>query len=72
MFGSYQVEFIAGLAILAAAVIIWRYLLTAFRKVPLPLLLRADMAAEISAVVEIALLAFGVTALIDAAVKATS
>lgn len=72
MFGSYQAEFIAGLAILGAAAFLWRYLLTAYRKVPPPLLLRSDMAAELSAVLEIALVAFGVAALIDAAVKATT
>jgi hypothetical protein len=70
MLGSYQVEFVAGLAILAAAALLWRYLLSAFRRVPVPFLLRSSMAAELSAVLEIALLAFGVAALIDAAVKA--
>lgn len=70
MFGSYQVEFVAGLAILGTAAILWRYLLHAFRKQPVPLLLRSNMAAELSAVLEIALAAFGAAALIDAAVKA--
>jgi len=70
MFGSYQVEFVIGLAILAVAVLLWRYLLSAFRRVPVPYILRSTMAAELSTVLEIALLAFGVAALIDAAVKA--
>lgn len=72
MFGSYQFEFVAGLAILGIAALLWRYLLTAFRKAPPPLLLRSGMAAELSAVLEIALLAFGTAALIDAAVKAAA
>jgi hypothetical protein len=70
MLGSYQVEFVAGLAILAVAALLWRYLLFAFRRVPVPLLLRSNMAAEFSTVLEIALLAFGCAALIDAVVKA--
>jgi len=70
MLGSYQAEFVLGLAILAVAALLWRYLLFAFRRVPVPFLLRSGMAAELSAVLEIALLAFGCAALIDAAVKA--
>lgn len=70
MFGSYQAEFVVGLAILAVAALLWRYLLSAFRRVPVPLFLRSNMAAELSTVAEIALLAFGVAALIDATVKA--
>jgi hypothetical protein len=69
MFGSYQVELVFGLAILAAAALLWRYLLSAFRRVPPPLLLRSSMAAELSTVLEVALLAFGCAALIDVAVK---
>jgi hypothetical protein len=37
---------------------------------PPPLLLRGDMAAELSAVLEIAMVSLGVAALIDATVKA--
>jgi hypothetical protein len=70
MLGSYQAEFVIGLAILGVAALLWRYLLSAFRRVPVPYLLRSNMAAELSTVFEIALLAFGVAALIDATVKA--
>lgn len=59
MFGSYQVELAIGLAAIIIAVVLWRYLLRAFRRVPVPFLLRSDMAAEVSAVVEIALLSIG-------------
>ena len=72
MFGSYYVEFVAGLCFLAVAVLLWRYLLNAFRHEPLPFFLRSEMAAEISTVLEIALLAFGAAALIDGAAKALS
>ena len=70
MLGSYQVEFLVGFAILGVAALLWRYLLSAFRRVPPPLFLRSNMAAELSTVLEIALFAFGVAALIDATVKA--
>lgn len=71
MFGSYfYIELVVGLAFLAAAAILWRYLLHAFRRERPPFLLRTNMAAEVSTVLEIALLAFGVAALIDFAVKA--
>jgi tellurite resistance protein TehA-like permease len=72
MFGSYYAEIAVGLGFLAAAVLLLRYLHYAFRHEPLPLLLRGDMAAQLSAVLEVALLAFGAAALIDAAAKAVS
>lgn len=72
MIGSYYTEIALGLGFLAAAVLLLRYLHYAFRHEPLPLLLRGDMAAQLSAVLEVALLAFGAAALIDAAAKAVS
>jgi len=72
MFGSYYTEIGVGLAFLAAAVLLLSYLHHAFRHEPVPLLLRGDMAAQLSAVLEVALLAFGAAALIDAATKAVS
>lgn len=72
MFGSSFAEFGLGITFLVAAGVLWRYLLHTFRHEPLPLLFRGEMAAELSAVLEIALLAFGAAALIDAAVKAVS
>jgi hypothetical protein len=72
MFGSSFAEFGLGVGFLVAAVLLWRYLLHAFRQQPLPFVFRAEMAGELSAVLEIALLAFGAAALIDAAVKAVS
>lgn len=70
MFGSYYTEIAVGLGFLVAAALLLRYLHYAFRHEPLPLLLRGDMAAQLSAVLEVALLAFGAAALIDAAAKA--
>ncbi|GAB4353131.1 MAG: hypothetical protein Kow00114_02180 [Kiloniellaceae bacterium] len=70
MFGSYYAEFAIGLGFLAAAALLLRYFYHAFRHKPVPLLLRGDMVAELSAVLEVALVAFGVAALIDAAAKA--
>ena len=72
MFGSYFAEFGLGIAFLIAAVVLWRYLLHVYRHEPLPFLFRAEMAAELSAVIEIALLAFGAAALIDAIAKAVA
>ena len=69
MFGSYYVELGFGLAFLCIAAGLWRYLLYAFRRVPVPALFRNSMAAELSTVMEIALLAFGTAFVIDAAVK---
>ncbi|MGD1880220.1 MAG: hypothetical protein ACFB13_22300 [Kiloniellaceae bacterium] len=69
MFGSYSVEFAVGLIVLCTAGALWVYLLRAFQRTPLPALLRPAMAAELSAVLEIALLAFGLAALIDGAAK---
>jgi len=69
MFWTSQGELLLGLAMLVAAVILWRYLLKAFRRQPPPFFLRFDMAAQLSVVVEIALLVFGLAALIDAGVK---
>jgi len=72
MFGSSFAEFGVGIAFLVAAALLWRYLLHAFRKQPLPAVFRAEMAGELSAVAEVALLAFGTAAVIDAAVKVFS
>lgn len=72
MFGSYYAEIAVGFGFLAAAAFLLRYLHQAFRHEPVPLLLRGDMAAQLSAVLEVALFAFGAAALIDAAAKAVS
>jgi hypothetical protein len=69
MFGSIPAEFTFGLVLLALAAVLWRFLLRAFRRQPLPLLLRSEMAAPLSTVVEVGLLAFGCAALIDATAK---
>ena len=69
MFGSYSFEFAVGVVFLCIAAALWFYLLRAFRRTPLPAVLRPAMAAELSTVLEIALLAFGFAALIDAAAK---
>ncbi len=69
MSGSVPAEFAFGLVLLGLAAVLWRYLLHAFRRQPLPLLLRSEMAAPLSTVVEVALLAFGCAALIDATAK---
>jgi len=70
MFGSYFLELAAGASILVVAVFLWRYLLQAFRRSPLPVLLRPAMAAEMSTILEIALLALGTSFVIDGLVHA--
>ena len=71
MFGSYYAEFALGLVLLAAAAGFWVLLLRLFRSpaVPVPGPFRGDMAAQLSTIFEIALLAFGLAAVFDAAVK---
>jgi hypothetical protein len=70
MFGSYYLELAVGLAFLGVAAVLWGYLLRAFRRKPLPALLSYGMAGEISTIVEVALLAFGTVATIDALARA--
>lgn len=70
MFGSYFIELIAGIAVLALAALLWPVLLRAFRREPVPAFLRPALAAEISIVFEVALVAVGVSLLIDGVAKA--
>jgi cytoskeletal protein RodZ len=70
MFGSYYLELAVGVAILGLAGVLWFYLLRASRSAVVPSLLRSDTAAQLSAVVEIVLLAFGTAYVIDALVRA--
>ena len=70
MFGSYYLELAVGLAILGFAAALWLYLLRAYRRAVVPSLLRSDMAAQLSAVAEIALLALGTAYVIDAVIRA--
>lgn len=72
MFGSYYLETVAGLVALACAVLLWRYLVRGFRQTPRPALLRFEMAGELSSVIELALLVFGITYVVDGVVKALS
>ncbi len=68
MFGSYYAEFALGLVFLAVAAGFWVLLLRIFRRPVVPAPFRGEMAAQISTVLEIALLAFGLAAMLDAAV----
>lgn len=70
MFGSYYAELALGVVFLAVAVGFWLLLLRIFRRPVTPVLFRSTMAAELSTVLEIALLAFGTAAVIDAVAKA--
>jgi len=70
MFGSYYAEFALGLVFLAVAAGFWVMLLRIFRHPVVPVVFRGTMAAELLTVLEIALLAFGLAALIDAVAKA--
>lgn len=68
MFGSYF-ELAIGLTAIALAAALWRYLVYAFRRIPVPFFLRSGMAAELSAVLEIALLAVGLAYVVDGLAK---
>jgi hypothetical protein len=68
MFGSYYAEFALGLMLLAVAAGLWVLLLRLFRRPAGPGPFRGEMAAQISTIFEIALLAFGLTTIFDAAV----
>ena len=72
MFGSSYFEIGTGVVVLVLAGALWRFLLYAFRRQPAPVFLRSAMAAEVSTVLEIALLAFGGAYLIDGLAKAVS
>jgi hypothetical protein len=69
MFGSYYAEFALGLVFLAVAAGFWVLLLRIFHRPVVPAPFRGEMVAQISTVLEITLLAFGVAAILDALVN---
>ena len=69
MFGSYYAEFALGLVFLAVAVGFWVLLLRIFRRPMVPAPFRGEIVAQISTILEITLLAFGLAAMFHAAVN---
>ena len=71
MLGSLYLELLTGLALLAFVAVSWVYLLRASRRPVPPFILRSNFGGEVAAISEIALLAFGVAAVIDFFAKVT-
>lgn len=65
MFGSIYLELLIGLCLLGLVAVSWVYLLRASRRPVPPLILRSNFGGEVAAISEIALLAFGIAAIID-------
>ncbi len=71
MFGSVYLELILGLALFGLAIGSWILLMRASRRPVPPLILRSNFGAEVTTISEVALVAFGLAAIIDFLSKVT-
>ncbi len=71
MFGSVYLELILGLCLFGLAVGSWILLMRASRRPVPPLILRSNFGAEVTTISEVALVAFGLAAIIDFLSKVT-
>ena len=71
MFGSVYLELVFGLGLLGLAVVSWVFLMRASRRPVPPLILRSSFGGEITTISEVALVAFGLAAIIDFLSKVT-
>lgn len=71
MFGLAYLELVLGLVLLGLAIGSWIFLMRASRRPVPPLILRSSFGGEVTTISEVALVAFGVAAIIDFLSKVT-
>lgn len=71
MFAWAYLELVSGVALLGLAAFSWTYLMRASRRPVPPMILRSSFGGEVVSISEVALLAFGIAAIIDFLSKVT-